>query len=330
VTGTLRGVELYASDIPAWLMLTFAFVFGATWGSFFNVAIYRWPRDLSVVRPPSSCPHCQAPVPIRYNVPILGYLVLRGRTACCGAPLSPRYAVVEALSGVLCMAVVQRYVINTLDETLLVQALLSALAYFCFVGGLIIATFVDLEFMEIPDEVSLPGAALGLATAVFRDQPGAEAAALGAGGSYLVIQLLFVWSYEHVTGRRGMGEGDSKLLLMIGAFLGWQGAVFAVFAGAMQGLVAYAITRVAGLFGAGAELPGAAASAGGSVTAPQAAGEGDGQVGADEDLEDDEPAPEYWGHLKLPFGPFLALGALEYMFFGDSLVALWSRMTQLS
>jgi leader peptidase (prepilin peptidase)/N-methyltransferase len=227
------------------------------------------------------------------------------------------------------MAVVQRYVINTLDETLLWQAMLSALAYFCFVGGLIIATFVDLEFMEIPDEVSLPGAALGLATAVFRDQPGAEAAALGAGGGYLVIQLLFVWTYEHLTGRRGMGEGDSKLLLMIGAFLGWQGAIFAVFAGATQGLLTYVLTRITGLFGQGAAPAPEAASASGSAAPPASAASGH-DTGDDDASADDEPAPEYWGHLKLPFGPFLAIGALEYMFFGDSLTALWSRLLQLS
>jgi leader peptidase (prepilin peptidase)/N-methyltransferase len=164
--------------------------------------------------------------------------------------------------------------------------------------------------MEIPDEVSLPGAALGLATAVFREHPGAEAAALGAGGGFLVIQLLFVWSYEHLTGRRGMGEGDSKLLMMIGAFLGWQGALFSVFAGAAQGLITFLFTRVTRLAGGAPEEPPAAES------------------GADdsEDSEDDEPAPQYWGHFKLPFGPFLALGALEYLFFGDVAVDAWLRM----
>jgi leader peptidase (prepilin peptidase)/N-methyltransferase len=265
---------------------------------------------MSVVRPPSTCPNCQKRVAARYNVPILGYLFLRGRAACCGVPLSPRYPVVEALSGVLCVAIAQRYVVGAVDETPIWQAMLTALAYFAFVGGLIIATFVDLEFMEIPDEVSLPGAALGLATAVFREHPGAESAALGAGGGFLVIQLLFVWSYEHLTGRRGMGEGDSKLLMMIGAFLGWQGALFSVFAGAAQGLLTFLFTLVTRLAGGATEEPPAAES------------------GADnsEESEDDEPAPQYWGHFKLPFGPFLALGALEYLFFGDVAVDAWFRM----
>jgi leader peptidase (prepilin peptidase)/N-methyltransferase len=307
-------VELLVSDVAAWLVLTCAFAFGAIWGSFFNVAIYRWPRDMSVVRPPSTCPHCQAPVPARFNVPIFGYLFLRGRAACCGTPLSPRYPVVEALSGALCMALAQRYIVGALDETPLWQAALVTLTYFSFVGGLIIATFVDLEFMEIPDEVSLPGAALGLATAVFREQPGAEAAALGAGGGFLVIQLLFVWSYEHLTGRRGMGEGDSKLLMMIGAFLGWQGALFALFAGAAQGLLTFVFTRVTQLFTGGEPAPAADSGAEADAAEPAA--------------EADEPAPQYWGHFKLPFGPFLALGALEYLFFGEVAVDAWFRLVQ--
>ena len=312
-------MELLVSDVPASLVLISAFAFGAIWGSFFNVAIYRWPREMSVVRPPSTCPSCGARVAARYNVPILGYLLLRGKAACCGVPLSARYPTVEALSGVLCLAIAQRYIVSAIDETPLWIASLTALAYFAFVGGLIIATFVDLEFMEIPDEVSLPGAALGLATAVFREQPGAEAAALGAGGGFLIIQLLFVWSYEHLTGRRGMGEGDSKLLMMIGAFLGWQGALFAMFAGAAQGLLTFLFTRITRL------VAGEPESEPEPEPEPAAAS---GEPTNEQAEEDDEPAPQYWGHFKLPFGPFLALGALEYLFFGDAAVDAWFRFVQ--
>jgi leader peptidase (prepilin peptidase)/N-methyltransferase len=239
-------VELLAAEIPPWAVALIAFLFGAVWGSFFNVAIYRWPLGLSVVRPASHCPGCRAIIPAYLNVPIFGYLFLRGKTACCGQPLSPRYPIVEALSAVLCVALAQRYVVAAPEGTLLSHAALTTLCYFAFAGGLLIATFVDLERMEIPDEVSLPGAALGLATAAWRDPPGAVDAALGAGAGFLVVQVLFVWCYELLLGRRGMGEGDSKLLLMIGAFLGWQGAAFALFAGAAQGLVAAAVGLVLG------------------------------------------------------------------------------------
>jgi len=183
-----------------------------------------------------------------------------------------------------------------------------------------------------------------LATAVFRDQPGAEAAALGAGGGFLIVQLLFVWSYEHLTGRRGMGEGDSKLLMMIGAFLGWQGALFAMFAGAAQGLLTFLFTRVTRLFAepeapaaqsgeasalaAGAESSAVAAAAAASVAAESGEGAAERSAEADDDAEDDEPEPQYWGHFKLPFGPFLALGALEYLFFGEVAVDAWFKLLQ--
>ena len=306
-------MDLTVADVPRGFALGFAFLFGSIWGSFFNVAIYRWPRDMSVVRPPSNCPGCGAPVAARYNVPILGFLLLRGKTACCGAKLSVRYPIVEALSGVLCVAVTQRFFFGAGPEASALHAAGSALCYFAFVGGLVIATFVDLEHMQIPDEVSLPGAALGLISVMWRDPAHVADAALGAGFGFLVVQVVFVWSYELLTGRRGMGEGDSKLLMMIGAFLGYQGVLFSVFVGAAQGLIAFVIARV---FGKKEPEPAA------EPPPPAAAGPEDDAT-IEEDDEDDEPDPQYWGHLKLPFGPFLALGALEFLFFGDYLIDVW-------
>lgn len=297
--------NVLVSEVPKALLAVVAFVFGAAWGSFFNVAIYRWPRGLSVVRPPSHCPYCRARIPGRLNLPIVGYFILGGKTACCGKPLSARYPIVEALGALLCLAVTQRFVISADPSTPLLGAALIALSYFAFAGGLLVATFVDLERMEIPDEVSLPGAALGLVTATFRDPPGAEAAVLGAGAGYLLVQVLFVWSYEAVFGRRGMGEGDSKLMLMIGAFLGWQGAAFALFAGAAQGLVVAIYGLLAGKRLAPEPPPDEAPEVEAEVEPPS------------------EPPAAWVGHMKLPFGPFLALGALEYLFFGDTLLGTW-------
>jgi leader peptidase (prepilin peptidase)/N-methyltransferase len=322
-------VYLTTSDLPPWLVALIAFGFGAIWGSFFNVAIYRWPLGMSVVKPPSHCPYCRARIPIQLNVPIFGYLLLRGKTACCAQPLSPRYPMVETLSAVLCVAVAQRFVVGAAPDTPLLGAAAIALCYFAFCGGLLIATFADLEHMEIPDEVSLPGAALGLLTAVYRDPPGVEAAAIGAGGGFLLIQVFFVWIYEAVFGRRGMGEGDSKLLMMIGAFLGWQGALFALFAGAAQGLTVAIIAIVRGKLKP-PEQPqaGAAQQANAKAAVPpdpieQDAPRPDDDAGDEGDELDDEPPPRWIGHMKLPFGPFLALGALEHLFFGDVITAAW-------
>jgi len=308
---------ILVEDIAPWFVSLTAFVFGACWGSFFNVAIYRWPLEMSVVSPPSTCPTCNTRIKPWHNVPIVGYLALRGRTACCGQPLSVRYPVVEALGGVLCIAVTQEVFTRLGPSAELGTACLHALCWYAFAGGLLIATFVDLEHMLIPDEVSLPGTALGLLTASYRVPPGAADAALGAGAGFLSVQLLFVWGYERLTGRRGMGEGDSKLLMMIGAFLGWEGAVFAIVAGAIQGLVVVVIALLSG-WGRRGDGSAAPASDGPAATAEQVH-----ITDPLADEEDDGPPPAWLGHLKLPFGPFLALGALEHFFFGDGLIELW-------
>ncbi|MEM9864323.1 MAG: prepilin peptidase [Myxococcota bacterium] len=223
------------ADLPENAFRAMAFIFGALWGSFFNVAIYRWPLGMSVVSPPSHCPACGAPVPAFRNLPIVAYLMQRGKAACCGAPLSARYLVVEVLGAVLCLAVFERFVLTTPNADLATASAAGVVIFF-FTGALLVATFIDLEHTMIPDEVSLPGAALGLATIALRDMDAAEAA-IGAGAGFLLIQLPFVWGYEHLFGRRGMGEGDSKLLMMIGAFIGWKGVVFSLLGGCVQGLL---------------------------------------------------------------------------------------------
>jgi len=294
---------MLAADFPEWYVRIVALVVGALFGSFFNVAIYRWPREMSVISPPSHCPSCGAPVKPWWSVPIFGYLFLRGKARCCGAPLSPRYLVVEILGAVLGLAVAEHFFVNALPDREALLAALDVSLYFAFVGGLVIATFVDLEWMEIPDEVSLPLVALGLASSPYRTGPEVVDLAVGAGVGFLLVQVVFVWSYEHLFGRRGMGEGDSKLLMAIGAFLGWQAVLFALVAGSMQGLVA----------------TGVAMATGRSLTpTPPELGEDDRQGDEPEDaeLEEDDDAPR----MKLPFGPFLALGALEWLFFGDRIL----------
>jgi len=263
---------------------------------------------MSVVKPPSHCPACGAPVRWYLNVPIVGYALLRGRAACCGTPLTPRYAVVEALTGLLGLAVSERFFVNAAEGATAAFALLETLLYFAFVGGLVIATFVDLEWMEIPDEVSLPGAALGLATAGLRVSPGALECAVGAGVGFLIVQMVFVWGYEILTGRRGMGEGDAKLLLMIGAFLGWQSVLFVLVAGSFQGLLVAAVGMILGV-----------------PLIPRRPDEE--EETASESPQEAAPAPESEsaapaGPPMMVFGPLLAISALEYLFFGEQ-IASW-------
>ena len=102
---------MLVSELPPIFVRVLAFVFGALWGSFFNVAVYRWPRGLSVVHPPSACPACGTRIPGWRNVPIFAYLLQRGRAACCGAKLTPRYAVVEIVSALIMVAIAERYFI---------------------------------------------------------------------------------------------------------------------------------------------------------------------------------------------------------------------------
>ncbi len=352
------GLPVLVSDLPASFHLAIAFVLGALWGSFFNVAIHRWPRDMSVVSPPSHCPACGKPIPAWRNVPIVSYLLQRGKAACCGARMSPRYLVVELLSGVLAVALAQRFVVETEPGTELAAASIHAALWFVFTGALVIATFVDLEWWEIPDEVSIGGTAIGLATVTLRGGASAEEVALGAGAGWLVVQVFFVWGVERLFGKRGMGEGDPKLAMMIGAFLGWRGVLFAFVAAAFQSVIAYAVARATGRelrpsASEGAPVAAAETDDAPPETAPAPDEEGDAPSPApddesrktdakdaktnakdakpkakdaknDEGEEDDEdeelPAGNY-----LPLGPFLALGALEFLFFGDVLVDWYLR-----
>jgi leader peptidase (prepilin peptidase)/N-methyltransferase len=299
---------MLASELARWFVWLVAFGWGAAWGSFFNVAIYRWPRGMSVVRPASHCPSCGAPIRAWANVPILGWLALRGKASCCGAPISPRYVLVELLAAVLCVAVAELSVVRAPPDTPLLHATIEALLYFIFAGGLLIATFVDLEWLEIPDEVSLPCSAIGLASAPFRAEPGLWSAAVGAGAGYLTVQIVFVWGYEAITGRRGMGEGDSKLMMMIGAFLGWRGALFSIVAGSLQGLVFAAFALLTG-----------------RRLAPSV---GERVIDGERVEPPEETNASRVGLLKLPFGPFLALGALEYLLAGDAILSWYFGLLQ--
>lgn len=341
---------MVVSDIPELAIRVFAFCFGALWGSFFNVAIYRWPREMSVVSPPSHCPACGAPVPWFRNVPILAYVLQRGRAACCGAPMTRRYLWVEVVSGVLGLAIAERWMVQQPGSTDLGTAAIESLLLFFFVGGLLIATFVDLELLEIPDEVSLGGAALGLATIALRPHgPSAEDVAIGVGGGFLMTQILIVWAWERLTGAPGWGQGDPKFVMCIGAFLGWRGVVFAVVAGAVQAVLAYLVARATGtrigpepdaetegyaealavrvrdsldahpapkkpfatllVFDRGA-LHGVDV-----VSAPPAPPPEEAPAAETSDA----PAREE-PRAHIPFGPFLALAALEFLFFGDAIV----------
>jgi leader peptidase (prepilin peptidase) / N-methyltransferase len=222
-----------------------AFLFGLLIGSFLNVCIHRMPRDLSVVRPRSHCPACKAMIAWYDNIPLLSYAILRGRCRHCGARISPRYPMVELLTGILFAAVVLRFGVGPQAGKLCLFAALLV--------GLI---FSDLECLILPDEFTLGGLAAGLALSWFiplGDDAGrallwilgvepaerwlspveaALAAALPAG-----MLWLGGWIFEKVRHKEGLGLGDVKLIAMVGAFLGLRGVLLTLLAGSVAGSI---------------------------------------------------------------------------------------------
>ncbi|HLW36527.1 MAG TPA: prepilin peptidase, partial [Chthoniobacterales bacterium] len=344
---------------------------GAVIGSFLNVSIYRLPRDLSVNKPRRSfCPACHAPIPWQQNVPLLSWLMLRGRCAQCGAKISFRYFGVELLTALLFLAVWEFFPWQI------------ALAYWVFISILIVATFVDLEHFIIPDQVTIGGTIIGIVASFVVPQLMAAdsrvvalvrsvlAAALGYVILWIVLEggkIAFgkkrveletptpfnwtrhgddadlvvgeersLWSdyfarerdrlilhcdeakidqrafgaevlefhynrvrvrdeefaldaIDQISGvareleipREAMGRGDLKFLAAIGAFLGWRGVLFSIFAGSVFGSIIGLATLLLG--------------------------------------------KRVWS-AKLPFGPYLAFGAMVWMFFGEKFVGWYLQL----
>lgn len=227
------------------IMTTVIFVFGAVIGSFLNVCILRIPRGHAIIQPPSHCPHCKNNIRFYDNVPLISYLILRGRCRDCAGRISPRYFVVELLTAALFVALYTEFGIT-----------LAFFAGVILVGALIVISFIDLDARIVPDVISLPGIVVGLLFSVvgryfimdpFELVPTPVSALLGVliGGGVL---LTLAWAYQAYTGVEGMGGGDIKLLAMIGAFLGWPSIPVTLFlsslAGSVIGLAAMAIKGV--------------------------------------------------------------------------------------
>jgi leader peptidase (prepilin peptidase)/N-methyltransferase len=311
-------------DLPPGLLRALAFGFGAIWGSFVNVAIYRVPRDMSVVRPASHCPACGAPVRALDNVPILSWLWLRGRARCCGARISPRYVAVEVLGGLLSLAVYEAIVRALPGETTLWHAGSIFLADFALAMALVTAAFIDVEHMFLPDEITLGGTLFGLLTPSLRGLGWVDGL-VGAAAGFLGVWLPFVVGYKALRGRVGMGLGDAKLVMLAGAWFGWPGVVFAVFAGALQATPA---ALVVWLVRGKIEEPESVQRDREEIE--RAAAEGDEE--AKRQLEEDPlavaPRPGLL-QARLPFGPFLCIAIIEWMLAGEFLRDRWLWMLAL-
>ena len=310
------------SDLPPWFVTTFAVAFGLIWGSFLNVVIHRVPRGLSVVRPGSACPACGKPIRPWDNLPVLGFVLLRGKARCCGAKLSPRYPLVELIGGVLALAVLEVIVKPMPESTTPIE---KSLAVFCaclaLSLGLVAAAFIDFEHMILPDSITIGAAVLGVATSSFRGMTFVEAL-IGAAVGFATVWLPFIVIYPRIRkGKVGMGLGDAKLLMAAGAWFGWSGALVVLGAGAVQGTIG-ALVQLA--VGGKIEEPDAIKREREEIRAELERLSPEERAEVEKELAEDplmEEAEEGAHNARVAFGPFLALATIEYLFFGKRVVA---------
>lgn len=259
---TLRAVTAFVTAVCG--------VFGLLVGSFLNVVIYRVPRKESVVRPRSRCPGCGTQLAERDNIPVVSWVLLRGKCRTCGEPISARYPMIELLTAVLFVAAALRFGADWVLP-----------AYLVFFASLVAITFIDLEHYIIPNRVLYPTLSIAipllvLAAAAQGEWRHLEHALIGAAAAWLFFLLL------HLVSPRGMGFGDVRLSFLLGLFLGWLdlrhvflGVFFGFLLGSIVGLVLMAMRR---------------------------RGRKD----------------------HIPFGPFLAAGAVVAVLFGSSILAWYS------
>jgi len=241
-------------------MLTdfFILLFGTVVGSFLNVCIYRLPEGESIIWPASHCPYCKTQIKWYDNIPLLSFILLKGRCRYCNKPISWQYPLVELLTGIFTFLVYQKVGIS-----------LITLIYLLFIYALIVISFIDLKWQIIPDIISIPGIFCGLIASLILPDLSFKDALYGAllGGGML---FLVAYGYYFIKKREGMGGGDIKLLAMIGAFLGWKAIPFVILIASLTG----SLIGILWIF-----------------------------------LQKKDK------YFPIPFGPFLALGAICLLFF---------------
>jgi leader peptidase (prepilin peptidase)/N-methyltransferase len=234
-------------------------VAGAAVGSFLNVLICRIPEGQSIVFPSSHCPKCRHPIRFYDNIPLLSYLVLKGKCRDCHDKISLRYPLVEAMTALMALLLFWKFGLS-----------LKYLFSFIFTAALIVITFIDFDHQIIPDVITLPGIPLFFIVAVFFMGISVWESLLGiliGGGCLFAI----AFGYEVITKREGMGGGDIKLLAMLGAFLGWKSLFFILFVSSLMG----AVIGISLIIAKGKDMK-----------------------------------------YAVPFGPFLSVAAIAYLFVG--------------
>jgi leader peptidase (prepilin peptidase)/N-methyltransferase len=284
----LKELNTINLEFP-WFFSSLAFLLGAVVGSFLNVCIYRIPAGRSIITPGSRCA-CGQPIAWFDNIPVISWLILRGRSRCCNQPFSFRYPAIELLTALLFLA-----------SWWLLPPLIAPVGML-FSSILICATFIDLDHMIIPDQFTIGAAVVGvivslLVPALHVDSSGYHIVDVMRSGLASILGLLIgsgviLWIAllaEVILRKEAMGFGDVKFLGAIGAFAGWQGAVFSIFGGAVIGTLAVAVVLVIGNLRKRDFKP-----------LPQA------------DVDAEEPVPGAVFGRQTPFGPMLACGGLLY------------------
>jgi leader peptidase (prepilin peptidase)/N-methyltransferase len=200
-------------------------IFGALIGSFLNVCIFRLPKEESIVWPGSHCPHCKNPIKFYDNIPLISYILLKGRCRHCHSPISFQYPLIEGITALSSLILFMKF-----------GPSLSYLLYFLFVAALIVITVIDLYHQLIPDVISLPGIGVGLLASLMTPQITLFNSLVGillGGGSLFLVATLYQWLFK----REGMGGGDVKLLAMIGAFLGWKAVILTILLSSLIGSI---------------------------------------------------------------------------------------------
>ena len=208
-------------------VIVMAALLGAMVGSFLNVCIVRLPRDESILYPPSHCPACGAGIAWYDNVPVLAWLLLRGRCRHCRAGISIQYPLVEAATAVVWAASAWRYGLS-------LEGLTAAVF-----GSLLLGIAVtDARTYLIPDEYTWGGLVVGLALSWRGGLDGFLLALIGAATGFVLLYAV-AWGGEKAFGKEAMGGGDIKMMTMVGAFVGWQGVLLTIFGGALLGTVVF-------------------------------------------------------------------------------------------
>ena len=262
-----------------------AALFGAAWGSFFNVCIARVPAGQSIVRPSSRCGSCGTAIRAIDNIPLVSYVLLRGRCRACHQPFSARYPLVEALAALIALALWLTFVSGDPGQAAAIR-IARFVVYFAFAGALIVLSFIDLATMRLPDVITLPAIPVFfLSGFAVHEAPWLERL-IGAAAGYLFLRIIADF-YYYVLKREGLGLGDAKLLALIGALLGWRALLFVLTVGGFAGSL---------------------------ISLPIVIWSRRRQPATD--------SAEPLRHVQVPFGPFLAGAALLYVFIGPRLLSL--------